>query len=97
MRRDIYAKALPGCFRGFQKCRVSDACEDVPCVFWVVPERWHRRQNALEMRAHSSERPAKTQRMRHLALHQHALVIAGIVQGNCAAYAGQYLGAIKAP
>ena len=97
MWRDVCAKALPGCFRGFQKSGFSDACEDVPRIFWVVPERWHRRQNALEMRVHSSEWPAKTQRMRHLALHQHALVTAGIVQGNCAAYAGQYLGAVKAP
>ena len=97
MRRDVSAKALPGCFRGFQKSGFSDACEDVPRIFWVVPERWHRRQNVLEMRVHSSERPAKTQRMRHLALHQHALVIAGIVQGNCAVCAGQYLGAVEAP
>ena len=97
MRRDVSAKALPGCFCGFQKSGLSDACEDVPRIFWVVPERWHRPQNALEMRVHSAEGPAKTERMSHLALHQHALVIAGIVQGNCGAYAGQYLGAVKAP
>ena len=35
--------------------------------------------------------------MRHLGLHQHALVVAGIVQGDCIAYAGQHRGAVRAP
>ena len=97
MPRDVRAKALPGRLRGFQKSRVSDVCENVFRIFWVFLKRRHCRQNALEMCVHRSEWRAKTQRMCHLALHQYALVAAGIVQGDCAAYAGQYLGAVKAP
>ena len=97
MRCDVHAKALPGRVRGLQKSRISDAFEDVPRIFWVILKRRHSRQDALEMCVHRSEWRAKTQRMRHLGLHQHALVVAGIVQGDCVAYAGQHRGAVKAP
>ena len=35
--------------------------------------------------------------MRHLALYQNALVVSGIVQGDCVVYAGHRRGAVKAP